>query len=79
MRNTDIRGLWEGKQKWKQRERDKERKQVNANKKQELGDRFCVILCFFLGVGGGGMRGWVLHENVKRWDKFLWDFYKGLV
>ena len=45
--------MWEGKQKWKQRERDKERKQVNANKKQELGDRFCVILCFFLGGGGG--------------------------
>ena len=49
--------MWEGKQKWKQRERDKERKQVNANKKQELGDRFCVILCFFLGVGGGGDEG----------------------
>ena len=31
-----IRCLWEGKQKWKQRERDKEGKQVNANRKQEL-------------------------------------------
>ena len=31
-----IRGLWEGKQKWKQRERDREGKQVNANRKQEL-------------------------------------------
>ena len=28
-----IRGLWEGKQKWKQRERDREGKQVNANRK----------------------------------------------
>ena len=28
--------MWEGKQKWKQRERDREGKQVNANKKQEL-------------------------------------------
>ena len=32
LQNTDIRGLWEG----KQRERDREGKQVNANKKQEL-------------------------------------------
>ena len=28
--------MCEGKQKWKQRERDREGKQVNANRKQEL-------------------------------------------
>ena len=28
--------MWVGKQKWKQRERDREGKQVNANRKQEL-------------------------------------------